>query len=663
MLAQPGPPLPPAPWQQPAVPVQPEYPVQAAPGQPGYGNPGIPAQYGDYNAAGAPAAYPYQMPGGPPNFESAPVRPRRRPPTWLLVGIPVVVVAVVASVLIAMNIGNAPNPAVNKVTCDTHTLTSCLIQPPAAAGKNSSVWASATSVDSNAYAAAYADAAALQQPTQVSSMLTGDGLAAIAHRSWYLGPNQIDLILLQFNSAQGAQAWAQDRTGDFLALGSGPQLTVPGNPGAKAYSTAGPDGSGDVLVRYITTVGSTDLEVHYASQGTLQQQDFQLWAGTQYASLQTSPVPTPSPSPTATTFQAATCPGSLTSCLMPFPPGGSQVPGLPSTYSIASYTDAFITKADAQTVAQKMKSDNVVAIDAESWGTNDFADFGQVVLVQTRTDAQAQELNGFIGGDADFKSSFTIPGYSSASGHYATTADANGFFGGLVDAQVGTIYLSLWLNFQNSFDVATAQSWAVQELNLLTQDTQSHWGFPIPQVTTPSLPAFQPGTCSATVLTGCLMALPSGATSTGTAAGAPPARSLSVNDFVGAIDPDRQNYQQAWLNADGAKEAATESWTVSNGASANDYIVRFGSARQAQAAVLEEAGDSLSGTQSCSVPSLPNLYCEVLAQNDSTGAVPIRIVGWSGPIELDLEVTKTDAADTGDALTWAQAQLQLLAGG
>ena len=631
-------------------------PMQSA----GYGAPAVPGQYDA--APVAPGTYPYPVMGQVPGLGPGPVKQRRKLPKWMMYGIPGLVVAIVASILVALNIDNGPNPAVSKVQCTPGSLVSCLIAPPAGAGKNSSSWATSTTVDANAYASAYADSAATQQPSEVSSLVTGDGLKSIAHRSWYQGSNQIDLILLQFDTPQGAQAWAADRTGDFLALDSGPDISLPANPGGRAYTTASPDGAGDIDVRYITTVGSIDFEAHYASQGTLQQQDFDIWAGTEFSSLQTAPAPQPTPSPTATAFQAATCPGSLTSCLMPFPSGGSSVPGLPSTYSINAFANDFITKSAAQSAITKMQTDHVLGIDSEAWATNNFSDAAQLIVMQTRTDAQAQDLMTSLGGDADYTSTFDIPGYSSAVGRYSNKVDAQGFYEGLVYAQTGTIYMNLWLSFQNSFDTATSQTWAVQELNLLGQNTQNHWGFPIPQVSTPSLAPFQPGSCSAPTPAGCMMAVPNGSTSTSTG-GAPAVRSMTVSDLVGALYSDRQNYEQAWLNADGAKSAAAESWTAANGASATDYIVLFDSARHAQAAAQQQIGDSTNRSQSCSVPSLPNLSCLVMPADDSSGAVPIRITAWSGKYELDMEISQTDAADTADALNWAQAQLQMLAGG
>ena len=679
MPGQAGPPQPePTQYQLPPAPNQGQYPGGLPYGQPEPTEwptgaqssstlPYWPPQQGAPGAVSGPvppANYSYGVPGQIPSLggplDAAP-KPKRKARTWLLVGIPVLILVLVAAGLVALHIVNEVNPAVNKVVCNPKSLTSCLVAPPAKAGSNTSSWATATTVTSTAYAAAYPNSGESQQP-EISSLVTNDGLKAIVHRSWYQGPEQIDIILLSFDTAQGAQAWASDRTGEFLADDSGPQLTVPGDSTAKAYSTSTTDGSGDIDVRYVTTVGDIDFEAHYASQGTLQQQDFNLWAGTEYASLQSAPAPGPAPSPTPTAFQAATCPGTLTKCLMPFPSGGQTVPGIPSTYTITSFTNDFITKADETATAQRMQTDNVTGIDSESWGTNGFDEAGQVILIQTRTDSQAQDLGSYIGGDAGYTDTFTIPGYSQASGSYTTTADSDGFYEGLVTEQTGTVFMSLWLDFTGSFSTSTAQTWAVSELNLLAQDTQSHWGFPIPQVTAPTLPAFAPGTCPASTLASCVMAVPSGSTANTPNGGSTVQADLGVSGLVADLYTSRQNYEQAWLTSDGAKGAATESWTAANGATGTDYVTQFGSSRQAQAAALQLIGDSTAGAQSCTVPGLPNTTCLVLPEDDSTGAVPIRVTAWSGDYMIDLELTQTDSADTTDALTWAQSQLELLAG-
>jgi hypothetical protein len=626
-----------------------------------YAAPGVPGQYETPGMMMA-GAYPYPMPGQAPEIGIPPTAAHRKVPGWVKFGVPALVVVIVAGVLVALNVGNSLNPAVSKVQCNPAALTSCLVQPPAAATQGTSSWATSTTVDGNAYAAAYTDAAATKQPSQVSSQLTADGVKGIAHRSWTQGSSEIDLIVLQFASPQGAQAWANDRTGEFLSLDSGPQLTVTGAPG-KAYSTTAPDSSGYFDARYVANVGNMDLEAHYGSKSSLQQQDLNIWVGTEYASLQNAPVPTPTPSPTATQFQIATCqPRKLTSCLMPLPTGAQTLPGVPTDYNTTTFTNDFITAADAGAVRQRMGSDNVIQIASESWGTNSFSNAAQLVLIQTRTDSQAADLAQYIGGDANYKNSFSISGYGDAVANYTSTADAQGFYEGLVSDHLGTVYMTLWMNFSNSFDTGTAQSWAIDALNVLTQNVQNNWGFPIPQVTTPSLAAFTPGTCPSSGVVGCMLTIPSGATA-GTGAGGATVRDISISNYVSTVYSDRQDYEQAWLTSDGASDAATESWTASSGATGTDYIVSFGSSRQAQAAALQEAGDSMAGSQSCSVLSLPNLYCMVLPSNTSNGVVPIRIVAWSGKYMLDMEVAQVDAADTTDALTWAQAQLQLLAGG
>jgi hypothetical protein len=156
------------------------------------------------------------------------------------------------------------------------------------------------------------------------------------------------------------------------------------------------------------------------------------------------------------------------------------------------------------------------------------------------------------------------------------------------------------------------------------------------------------------------MAVPSGAT-VKQAAGGGSVSGLALGDFVSDLYTDRQDYEKTWLTSDGASDAASEGWTAPDGADAIDYVMRFGSSRQAQAAALQQAGDSTPGAQSCSVPSLPNLVCLVLPEYGDSGEVPIRITAWSGKFEIDLEVNQVGTADTGDALNWAQAQLQTLA--
>jgi hypothetical protein len=654
----------PMPFQPPGALPQVQPGQQLQPVQPGqlnpYAAPGAPAQYEMPGMASG--AYLYPLPGQAPEFGAAPARPRRKVSKWVVFGVPGLVVAIVAGVLVALNLPNPLNPAVTKVVCSPGNLTSCLIAPPAGASVGTTTWAGSTAVDANAYAAAYTDSAASQQPAQVGSLLNGDGVKGIAHRSWIQGSNEIDLILLQFNSPQGAQAWADDRTGEFLSLDAGPQLSVPGVPG-KAYSATTTDSSGYVDARYVTTIGNMDIEAHYGSKNTMQQQDLNIWLAGEYGSLQNVTFPAPTPSPTATQFQTAVCqPGKLAPCLMPLPPGAQTLPGVPSSYDNTSFTNDFITQADAAAIKQRMVDDNVLQISSESWGTNGFADGAQLILIQTRTDSQAQDLAQHIGGDAAYSNSFSVPGYAGAVANYSSSADAQGFYEGLVSYQLGTVYMTLWLNFANSFDTATAQSWAVDALNVVTQNVLNNWGFPIPQVSTPSLAAFTPGTCASSGVVGCMMPVPSGA-SAGSTAGGATVRDIGISDYVNSVYSDRQGYEQAWLTSDGANDAATESWTASDGATATDYIVSFGSSRQAEAAALQEAGDSVAGSQSCSVLSLPNLYCMVLPADTSNGFVPIKITAWSGKYELDLEVTKPDAADTTDALTWAQAQLQLLAGG
>jgi hypothetical protein len=390
----------------------------------------------------------------------------------------------------------------------------------------------------------------------------------------------------------------------------------------------------------------------------LQPQDFDLWAGTEYASLQTAPPVTPSPSPTATAFEKATCPGALTSCLMPLPTGSFAVTGQPTTYSIASFVSGFIVDSAATSATQELRSDNVTTIDAETWGLSNGDGVGLLVLLQTRTDSQAQDLltNLPIG---SYPTDLSIPGFSQALGSYLTTKDSQGYEDGLIVAQTGTVYMLFLPSFHGSFDVSTAQSWTTQELDLLSKRTQGDWGFPIPQVTTPTLPPFAAGSCSGAAPADCVMPVPSGATQAGTGAAV---QDVGVSGLASAVYSDQQTYEQTWLTDDGIGDVSAEHWTASDGATGADYVMIFASSRQAEAAARQMAADGSGGAQSCTDSSLPGVDCIVLPEDDSTGAVPIRITASNGRYAVDLEVSQSDAADTSDALAWAQAQLERLGG-
>jgi len=311
------------------------------------------------------------------------------------------------------------------------------------------------------------------------------------------------------------------------------------------------------------------------------------------------------------------------------------LPGLPSTYTNDSYATANYTGAGITDVEQTLSTDQVTSILAEAWGTDAFAEASQVDVLQTRTDSQAQNLLTSLGGTTTtYPDSFSVPGYPQAEGSYTNTlTSGSDLVGGLVEAQVGNIYLAMWFTFADTFDTLTAQSWAATELNLLTLHTQSHWGFPIPTVSVPALAPFAADACTASTLGGCLMALPSGAKASTSAAGANP-QDPGVDGFADQVYSSRSGYEQTWLNNDG----------------------------QAQAAALQEAGDDLAGAQSCTASSLPGTYCVVLPENDSTGSVPVWVFGWGAKYGFALEVTKADSADTADALKWAEIQAELLAG-
>jgi hypothetical protein len=262
--------------------------------------------------------------------------------------------------------------------------------------------------------------------------------------------------------------------------------------------------------------------------------------------VQTAAAPAPDPSPTPTTFQQASCPEStLSNRLMPAPAGSVPLTGLPSTYTDDSYASSVYTGSGVASVEQTLGGDQVTSILSESFAIDAYAKASQVIVLQTRTDTQARNLLTTLSSTSgNFPDSFTVPGYPQAVGTYTTTAPSGStIVDGCLYAQAGNLHLSMWFGFNGSFDIATAQSWAATELDLLTAHTQDRWGFPIPTVSTPTLAPFAADPGTASTLSGCLMSLPSGAKASSTAAGSNP-QDPGVDGFVDALYPNRSGYEE-----------------------------------------------------------------------------------------------------------------------
>jgi hypothetical protein len=655
---QPQPPQAPQTAPQPQMPAQPQADPQQQQ-QPSYSYP-YASNSGSWEQQQQVAWAQGQQPGYPP-APAATGRSKTR--LWLMIGVPVLVMIIVAAVVVALTQSSTPSAAVSKVTCRPQSLAGCLVEAPPAASKYATDWGSTTTVTAKDYVAQYADSAEQTEP-QDATMVGTDGEKSIVHRNWYVGGDQVDIILLEFATPQGAQSWGLDRSANFMAQFRGSPITVTGDSSTQAYAAASTDSSGDIDVGYATVVGTTVLEVHYASHGSLDKTNFENWASTEYASLQTAPAVTASPSPSATSSQNTTCPGAMSNCLMPRPAGYSPWtdPSHNATYSISGYTSQFTyaNSSGQQQYEDLMTTDGVVSINDEDWlSVGDGAE-GWLALIQTRSDQGAQDLLSKEGGSVSVRpQTFTVSGFSNAVGSYSTSADSAGLFDGMVAAQVGTVYMEMWLDFANSYNVGTSQAWAIEELTLLTQNT-SNLGIPIPQVTTPTLSAPSPATCAAGA-DGCLMAVPGGATST-TSSSYETNTDLSVNSYVNQYFPSSETYKGTWLNADGATGASHETWVAGNGADADDILLHFGSPQEAQAAAHKLAGDQMEGTQSCSVSNVKNAYCLVQPQDVESGSVPISILAWKGGYVMDLEISQVGSADTADALNWALQQLAELPG-
>ena len=68
------------------------------------------------------------------------------------------------------------------------------------------------------------------------------------------------------------------------------------------------------------------------------------------------------------------------------------------------------------------------------------------------------------------------------------------------------------------------------------------------------------------------------------------------------------------------------------------------------------------GAAGCTDSALPHSVCLAapVSATDPLQKENIRVLAWKGDYEVSVSVTRSNAADTADAYTWAQQQLDLL---
>ena len=599
---------------------------------------------------------------------------KRKRIIWTLTAV-VAVVAVAAVGIVALLLGRTGNSIVAKVQCRPSDLSSCLINAPAGAVQLSSPtpWSQEAAPSTELYSSTItSDAVGLKSDS--TTLLGQDGLHQVVHTDWNaVDGDDIDLVLLQFGSRRGAQAWNSTRTAETTAAYPGQGVAIPGDTAGKAFAATKADAQGDVDAAYSAVVGDLVLNVAYSSPKALSPQDLASWTGTELASLRSAPAAAADPAPVAPSTENLACAAPLGSCLMPMPKGGQRwdSPNDKLWVSSSTLTPAqFIHlgwegEPSAQVaVTADFNADGVTGIAHEDWATDDADKQADVYLIQTITAAGATALTSTNFGEPDWTGSgvtgvpYTIPNQPDAQAWYTNKTDSDGFIEFYFTATVGNVIVHAWLDFYHTFDTATADSWADSELDLVSHSSTSQpMGlFPL---TAPTLPAAGQGACPASG--DCLLPLPAGTTDT-TSSSYSATENVNAVAYSGQYEGVTSNDVATWLASDGFKGAEHRSWTAAAGAAADAVLLKYGNPAQAKAAAMLEYGDNALGARDCTDSAVPDSLClaTAVSATDYMQEETIWVLAWKGDYEVRVAVTLSNGADVADAYTWMQQQLDLL---
>lgn len=631
----------------------------------------------------APGQSPWQYPSqtGQPalgmytsaEYLTAPKVKRSHKKFWWISTSVVVALALIAAGVFALLPGRTGNSIVAKVACKTTDLASCLIKEPLGALQYSSAgdpWSHQTSADANQYQAAIAhDTPGIGSDD--AAFLGADTLRTLVHTDWNaVDGDDVDLVLLKFDTQKGAQAWQSTRTAEILAAYKGSAVTIPGDTTAKAYTGTTVDAQGNVDAAYSTLLGNIVFNVTYSSPKQLSAQDLKTWAGTELASLRTAPAAPADPADAGSGTEQVACAAGLTTCLMPMPAGGerwstpeSKLWVRSTALTVNQYVQLSWKDSDQAQVSQNFSADGITGVVHDDWATDDDDKQADVYLVQAITAAGATKLASTNYGEPQWDPGLTGTSYSIAGEPDAQAWYTNKDKDGLVEfyylQTFGNVIVEGWEFFYGSFDSGTATKWAQTELNLVSKSvtTQEMGLFPL---TAPTLPAAAQGTCP--TAGDCLMPLPAGATDT-TSTSYYVSEGLQPTDFFSQYSSGVPNADAAtWLKSDGFKEAGHRSWDTAGGAAVDTVLLKYGTSAQAKAATLAEYGGNLPGERVCTDAAVPDSMClaTVPGSDDLLQSETIWVLAWKGDYEVSVSVTTGDEADVADAYAYAQQQLDLL---
>jgi hypothetical protein len=606
---------------------------------------------------------------------AAPAPKKRNRKRILLISTAIVAaVALVTVGIVALLPGRTGNSVVAAVKCQPEDLSSCLIKPPAGSLRLTSTtsWPETTTVSANQYAANITkDAQGVGADT--ASQASIDGERRIVHVDWNaVDGNNVDIVLLSFESQKGAQAWYSTRAAEIMAAYPGAAVAIPGDTTAKAHAATKADQKGNIDAAYSTVVGDIVLDVAYSSPKQFSADDLKNWAGTELASLHNAPPAAADPADSAPGTEQIACGSSIGDCLEPMPSGAEHWTSPTSDkwvkssslsvsqYVQLSYQDGASVQAQ---VMSDFNADGVTAIAHQDWDINNANQQADIYLVRTITADGASKLSTDHFGEPNWGGglssvSYTIPNEPDARAWYTNKKDSNGFTDFYFTTLDGNVIVDGWLFFYGSFDSGTANKWSQGQLDRIshTLSTQPMGLFPL---TAPTLPAPSQGTCPAAG--DCLMPPPSGATDT-TQNSFATGKILDAGTYATQYEGGSNTDVATWLGSDGLKGAEHRAFSAGNGATADADLLQFDTPAHAQAAAMLEYGFNAPGDRICTATAVPNSLClaAAVSTTDPLQKETIRVLAWKGDYEVSVSVTVSNSADVADAYAWAQQQLNLL---
>ena len=554
--------------------------------------------------------------------------------------------------------------------CAESDLTSCLeVQPSNASVPTSAApWgSSAGAVTVQQYVQAYYSDSAAAATTETTNLQTA-GAQAVAHEEWAsTGPDQstIDLMVVRFASAQGAQARALAGQGDAQSPSesNGLAVSIPGLPG-HVYPERTPDAEGYVHAEYYTAVGNLLMVAHFSSLSSFDQATFAPWALGEYLTLQTARIPS---APVATLPAATTACSPLSGCLVPVPAGDTAFTtgwGATSTATVSQFVQHEYASSYAPTATAQLETEGVTGIAPAMW-QDSAGDQFEVDLLQFRT-LQGAQARARVEIGAIKESKFSVSGPGAAEGGYATTADSEGFYDKNVYGSVGDVAVEVHTFAKTASGQSTAGSLAQQEFAKLSAVTTTST-VPQPAATVPSTaPSTLSGTSACTEAVSCLMSMPSGATARN-ATGYDNTVQVTPTEFAAAQFSSQsgtlQSYEADLLTERGVQQIVHRAWYGVNGDQADVVVMDFASAAEAQADAMDYQGAILDLGQRFSIAGYPDAVGEVDEQIDQFGNVYAQIVAYTAHFEVQVQYFSSGTFSPADAVSWFDTQMAELPAG